>query len=435
MPIAAFGCANNPSMSTLTLDALQVAAATAAVAAASLTGFGLRHAPQRGWRWWMAACWLAAFGAVLAATSAHPLVRFVAELLLLQWPLTLLIGLRRFHARDALPLHARIDFALILAAVPLLAATFAVGPAHAPAPAAPFASGFAPTLAPSFAPWAAAALGSAGLLYAAMVALRTPAGHATPPLQALAASQCLLAFAPLAALPLPGADSAEALRSTLDPLVPRAVAAALGLMVAAFVLLTMVGQRTERQLRESRQRLRTLANIDALTQVPNRRHFGDLATLALRRDAPGSAVLAMFDVDHFKGINDSLGHAAGDRALTLVAGSMLEHLRAEDVPGRLGGDEFALLLRGAAVPAAIGVAERIVLAVQRRTAEQALPRLTLSFGVVQVLGDERIDDALRRADQALFEAKRQGRNCAVAAEGDEAHPVFSESQRLGLAAA
>jgi len=416
MPVAAIGCANNPGMLTPTLDALQVAAATAAVAAASLTGFGLRHAPQRGWRWWMAACWLAAAGAVLAASAASPLARFIAEALLLQWPLTLLIGLRRFHARDALPLHARIDFAFILAAVPLLAAAFAGAPAQAP--------------------WAAALLGSAGLLYAAMVALRTPPGHATPPLQALAASQCLLAFAPLAALPLAaGEPQALVLRTGLDPLVPRAVAAALGLMVAAFVLLTMVGQRTERQLRESRQRLRTLANIDALTQVPNRRHFGDLATLALRRDAPGSAVLAMFDVDHFKGINDSLGHAAGDRALTLVAGSMLEHLRAEDVPGRLGGDEFALLLRGAAVPAAIGVAERIVLAVQRRSAEQALPLLTLSFGVVQVLGDERIDDALRRADQALFEAKRQGRNCAVAAEGDEAHPVFSESQRLGLAAA
>ncbi|MBL8348549.1 MAG: GGDEF domain-containing protein [Rubrivivax sp.] len=404
-------------MPTASLDALQVAAATAAVAAASLTGFGLRHAQQRGWRWWMGAVWLAAFGTVLAATASHPVVRFLAEVLLLQWPLTLLIGLRRFHARGALPLHASVDFGALLFGVPALALAFAVAPAQAP--------------------WAAAAAGSLALLYAAMVALRTPASHATPPMQALAASQCLLAFAPLAALPLQAASGIDslALRTALDPLVPRAVAAALGLMVAAFVLLTMVGQRTEQQLRESRQRLRTLANMDALTQVPNRRHFNDLAVVALRHDPPGSAVLLMFDVDHFKRINDTLGHAAGDRALTLVAGSMLEHLRAEDVPGRLGGDEFALLLRGAGVPAAMGVAERIVHAVQRRTGEQQLPRLTLSFGVVQVLGEEPLDEALRRADQALFEAKRQGRNCAVAAEGDEAHPVFSESQRLGLAAA
>ncbi|MBI5721138.1 MAG: GGDEF domain-containing protein [Burkholderiales bacterium] len=399
-------------MPTAPLDALQVAAATAGVAAASLTGFGWRHAGQRGWRWWMAAVWLAALGSVLAAASAQVPVRFLAEVLLLQWPLTLLIGLRRFHARDALPLHASLDFGALLLAVPVLAAAFAATPAQAP--------------------WVAATAGSLLLLYAATVALRTPAGHATPPLQALAATQCLLAFAPLVAWPLGGGFGPI---GSIDPLVPRAVAAALGLTVAAFVLLTMVGQRTEQQLRESRQRLRTLANMDALTQVPNRRHFNDLAGLALRNDPPGSAVLLMFDVDHFKGINDSLGHAAGDRALTLVASSMLEHLRAEDVPGRLGGDEFALLLRGAGVPAAIGVAGRIVHAVQRRTALQQLPRLTLSFGLVQVLANEPLDDALRRADQALFEAKRQGRNCAVAAEGDEAHPVFSESQRLGLAAA
>jgi diguanylate cyclase (GGDEF)-like protein len=392
-------------MQVVQLDVLQVAAAGIGVAAASLTGFGMRHARQRGWRWWLAALWLAALGATLAAASSHVLVRILAEALLLQWPLTLLIGLRRFHARDALPLHASVDFGLVLLAVPMLAIAFVA--------------------APDAAPWVAAGAGSLALVYAAMVALRTPSGHLTPPLQALAAAQCLLAFAPLAALQ--GAP--------IDPLTLRAVAAALGVTVAAFVLLTLVGQRTEQQLRESRQRLRTLANMDALTQVPNRRHFHELAAAALRSESPGSAVLLMFDVDHFKGINDSLGHAAGDRALTLVSGSMIEHLRAEDVPGRLGGDEFALLLRGADVRAAIGVAERIVLAVQRRSAEQQLPHLTLSFGVVQVLGGEQLDEALRRADQALFEAKRQGRNCAVTAEGNEAHPVFSESQRLGLAAA
>jgi diguanylate cyclase (GGDEF)-like protein len=402
------------------LDVLLVAAAIAAVAAAALTVLGLRHAGQRGWRWWLAAVWLAVAGTVLAAASVpsgHALPRVLAELLLLQWPLTLLIGLRRFHARDALPLHASVDFAWLLVTAPLLALSFAVVPPHAP--------------------WVAAAAGSLALLYAAVVALRTPASHATPPLQILAAGQGLLAFVPFAPLValLPFASAPLAGTAALDPLALRAVATATGAMIAAFVVLTMVGQRTEQQLRESRQRLRTLANMDALTQVPNRRHFHELVALALQHDPPGSPVLLMFDIDHFKGINDSLGHAAGDRALTLVSSSMLEHLRAQDVPGRLGGDEFALLLRGAGVPAAIGVAERIVQAVQRRTVEQQLPRLTLSFGVVQMLGQENLDDALRRADQALFEAKRQGRNCAVSAEGDEEHPVFSESQRLGLTAA
>ena len=403
-------------MFTAPLDVLQVAAAALGVAAASLTGFGLRHTRQRGWRWWLAAVWLAALGAALVAASTHVLARILAEALLLQWPLTMLIGLRRFHARDALPLHASADFGLLLLAVPTLAISFVA--------------------ARDVAPWVAAGVGSFALLYAAIVALRTPSGHATPPLQALAAAQCLLAFVPLAALQAAMAGSETlSLSSGADPLALRAVATALGVTIAAFVLLTLATQRAEQKLRDSRQRMRTLANTDALTQVPNRRHFGELAAAALHRDTPGSAVLLMFDVDHFKGINDSLGHAAGDRALTIVSSSMLEHLRNEDVPGRLGGDEFALLLRNADVRSAIGVAERIVQAVQRHSVAQHLPRLTLSFGVVQALAGERLDEALRRADQALFEAKRQGRNCAVTAAGNEAHPVFSESQRLGLAAA
>ena len=137
-------------------------------------------------------------------------------------------------------------------------------------------------------------------------------------------------------------------------------------------------------------------------------------------------------MDHFKLINDRLGHAAGDRALCLVVGSMLEHLRSHDVAGRHGGDEFLLLLRRTTTHQAMAVAQRIVAEVQRRALAKALPALSLSFGLVQVGAAEPLPQALRRADQALYEAKRQGRSCAVAALGDENRPVFSESRRLGL---
>ncbi len=122
----------------------------------------------------------------------------------------------------------------------------------------------------------------------------------------------------------------------------------------------------------------------------------------------------------------------GDRALCLVSGSVLEHLRALDVAGRHGGDEFVLLLRRASTQDAMGVAARIVGEVQRRAEPNQLPLLSMSFGLVQVRAEEDVDAALRRADQALYEAKRQGRSRAVAALGDESQPVFSESQRLGL---
>ncbi|MBU6260927.1 MAG: GGDEF domain-containing protein, partial [Burkholderiales bacterium] len=235
----------------------------------------------------------------------------------------------------------------------------------------------------------------------------------------------------------------------------RAAAAALGAIALAFVALTLATERTERRLRESQQRLRALANLDALTQIPNRRRFLELAQRALRSDAGcgagAGAMVLLLDIDHFKQINDHLGHAAGDRALRLVASCMIEHLRGADLAGRHGGDEFVLLLRHAATDEAIGVADRIVGAIQSRCAEHQLPRLGLSFGLAPIDGDGDgdgdgagagagagagdLDLALQRADRALYEAKRQGRGCAVAEiGGGESAASFSASRPLGLTA-
>jgi diguanylate cyclase (GGDEF)-like protein len=212
----------------------------------------------------------------------------------------------------------------------------------------------------------------------------------------------------------------------------RTLAAAFGLAATTFIVLGMMNDRTVRELHDSRRRLRVLANTDPLTGVPNRRHFHEMASRVLGARCEEPPVLLLFDIDHFKQINDKLGHAAGDRALRLVGRCMQDALRARDVAGRLGGDEFALLLGGASLPQALGVADRIVNTLQLRSAEHRLPSLGLSFGLVQVQAGESLDDSLRRADQALYEAKRQGRSCAVAAQGDEEEPVFSESKRLGL---
>jgi diguanylate cyclase (GGDEF)-like protein len=175
-----------------------------------------------------------------------------------------------------------------------------------------------------------------------------------------------------------------------------------------------------------------LANIDMLTQVPNRRRFEELARRALHADEPGSAVLLLLDIDHFKQINDKLGHAAGDRALRLVSRCTLDLLRSHDVAGRHGGDEFVLLLRRSSTDQAMIVAERLVAHLQTQSHAHALPRLSLSFGIVQMRAGESIDQTLQRADLALYEAKRLGRSRAVAADGEEEQPTFRSSQRLGL---
>jgi len=390
-------------------EVLWISAAALAVSSASLTWFGhrQRQGGTRGWQWWTGALWLTTAGLLLVATLPYqPMVLAVASMLLVQWPIVTLIGLRHFHGRLELPASERLDWAVLT----LTATAAASGPLWP----------FDPSLA-SVVPPTATLLAH---LYAASLLLGGPTSHDGVPLRLLGGLMCVVGLAPVL-LAFPAAE-------VLSSIEMRAVAAALGSVAMAFLTLTLVCERTERQLRDSRRRLRVLANMDALTNVPNRRHFHELASLVLQGDRPGSATLLMFDIDHFKGINDHLGHAAGDRALRLVSRSMTEHLRTHDVAGRHGGDEFVLLLRHTAVRDAMAVAARIVTRIQAQSTEACLPALTLSFGVVQLRGDEGVDDAVRRADQALYEAKRQGRSRAVAAIGDEERPIFTESQRLGL---
>jgi diguanylate cyclase (GGDEF)-like protein len=390
------------------IDLPAMAAMVLAVAALSLTAAGLRQPRYRGFEWWVAALWLTAGGAAGAMATPARSGLLLCQGLLMQWPVLVLVGLRRFHARHELPLNEKADWAV-------LGLALACGGAALAWPAA----GVQPV-------WVAAAGAMALHQYAAALLFLGPPGRNGTPLQALGAAIAVAGFAPIL-VALPSGSGVELLHA-------QTLAASLGGIVTAFVALTLVSERTHQQLRDSHRRLRVLANVDALTQVPNRRHFEDLARRALTQDPPASAALLLFDIDHFKQINDRLGHAAGDRALRLVSASMRAHLRMADVAGRHGGDEFALLLRNAGTRDAMGVAARIVADVQRNAGNYGLPTLTLSFGMVSVAPREALDEALRRADQALYEAKRQGRSRAVAAEGDEDQPVFSESQRLGLSA-
>jgi diguanylate cyclase (GGDEF)-like protein len=213
-----------------------------------------------------------------------------------------------------------------------------------------------------------------------------------------------------------------------------AVTTALASVAMAFIVTTLLFDRSERHLRASRRRLRALASIDPLTQVPNRRHFEELATKALEHDPPASAVLMMFDLDHFKRINDQYGHAGGDRALRLVSRCVREVLRVQDMPCRHGGDEFALLLRHASVRDAMRVASRLVDSVQTRTLESDLPTLSLSFGVVQVRPAELLSQALQRADQACTRPSGKAVHAPWRPAATSRSVEYTESRPLGLTA-
>lgn len=392
-------------MDTLT-PLFWLCAAVAAVAAMALSLFARTQRSHRGFGWWIGALWLNAVGAaVIGALGWVDVAASPLQWLFAPWPLLSVLGLRRYHARDALPGSAWQDLGLL--ALLLLGAM-----------ATPLWSPQAQLL--GLLPLVAA---SAAALYAALVLWSVPQQHDVDGLGSLGALWLAVAL-----LPALGA----AWEQPLYGLALHAAVVALGSSVMAFVALTMSGQRTERVLRQSQRRLRVLANIDMLTQVPNRRRFEELARRVLQLDEAGSATLLLVDIDHFKQINDTLGHAAGDRALQLVSRCTLELLRAHDVAGRHGGDEFVMLLRRSSTQDAMQVAARLVSHLQMQSQAHALPRLSLSFGIVQMRDGESIDATLQRADLALYEAKRLGRARAVAADGDIDRPVFRSSQRLGL---
>lgn len=161
---------------------------------------------------------------------------------------------------------------------------------------------------------------------------------------------------------------------------------------------------------------RTLASRDALTGLLNRRSMLELLELEQRRCERGqrSMALAVLDIDHFKRINDSYGHAVGDRALQAFAHTV----RGGDVLARWGGEEFVLLLSDIDANVAHGLLQRIGQAVAQAVVADAPAdlRMTVSTGLTLHIPGESVDATLERADQALYRAKHQGRNCVVLAD-------------------
>ncbi len=157
--------------------------------------------------------------------------------------------------------------------------------------------------------------------------------------------------------------------------------------------------------------LETLAGTDQLTGLYNRRSAQEQLCKALEssRRYGHSLVLIMFDVDHFKRINDSLGHHMGDLALREVTRITRDVIRRTDVFGRWGGEEFLLICSETGREGGLELAERIRHGVEC-AAGQALRETTISVGITVSLPNDTVDDLLRRVDEALYLSKKSGRN-------------------------
>ena len=172
------------------------------------------------------------------------------------------------------------------------------------------------------------------------------------------------------------------------------------------------------------ERLKLAGLTDGLTGVHNRRYFESrcLEEVQAARRSGLPLVCLLLDVDHFKRINDTHGHPAGDAVLRYVARLIRAQLRGSDVVARYGGEEFVLLLPGTPLPAALETAERIRRVIAAQTMPVPVPeplRITVSIGAAALLpGDDPAAlaaDLVQRADQALYAAKQGGRNRVQAA--------------------
>lgn len=183
-------------------------------------------------------------------------------------------------------------------------------------------------------------------------------------------------------------------------------------------------------MQENYQKSLALALTDGLTGLYNRRYLAahlDGLFAGVGDGAQGPALL-LFDIDWFKRVNDTHGHAAGDTVLKEVANRVSRHVRGFDLVARYGGEEFVVVLPETPLPVAMVVAERLRSVIAEKPIEAGDPAvglpITISVGVAMTRGiEETPASLLQRADEALYAAKGAGRNCIRVADADATMPL------------
>ena len=178
-----------------------------------------------------------------------------------------------------------------------------------------------------------------------------------------------------------------------------------------------------RQLREHEARLRHQAHFDGLTGLANRTHLHEEAAAALATGPPGTVSLLLIDLDGFKAVNDSLGHAAGDELLVAVAGQLTGSVRDADLVARLGGDEFAVLLRDSGPGRAELTSQRILSAMATPVPiGDTHIRAGASIGVACADTGQDVEALMRQADLAMYAVKRDGKGTWMCYDLEMGHP-------------
>ncbi|MEY4642468.1 MAG: hypothetical protein RLZZ227_2462 [Pseudomonadota bacterium] len=176
------------------------------------------------------------------------------------------------------------------------------------------------------------------------------------------------------------------------------------------------------------RKLHALAVTDELTQLPNRRAIMECGTREWHRTQRAGEPFScmVLDIDHFKSINDTFGHAAGDTVLCEFAFVLQTILRQSDAVGRVGGEEFLILAAGADPRHALALSERIRMRVELMQVDVIGKRpLTISIGVASRTREETLEELIQHADKALYQAKQNGRNRSVVYQSDKTRPQLT----------
>jgi len=182
-------------------------------------------------------------------------------------------------------------------------------------------------------------------------------------------------------------------------------------------------------LQQGLQAIRMESRIDPLTELANRKHFDETIDEAVRSSGQrgDSLSLLMIDIDHFKSFNDTFGHTTGDQVLRLVAMSLKQNIKGQDLAARYGGEEFAIVLPNTALRQGIAVADHVRRAVmakelKKRSTGEIIGRITISVGVASLQPGDTNETLIERADNCLYAAKRNGRNRVVGMVGSGMMP-------------
>ncbi len=191
----------------------------------------------------------------------------------------------------------------------------------------------------------------------------------------------------------------------------------------------IVSKQEISNLQHSLEAIRAESMTDPLTALGNRKYFDRALSEAVKvaRDRGEPLSMMLFDIDYFKSFNDNYGHLTGDQVLRLVAMTLKQNIKGQDITARYGGEEFAVVLPNTALRQALTVADNIRRAVmskelKKKSTGEILGRVTISAGVAVLSPRDDADSLIERADACLYAAKRNGRNRVICESDPEYQP-------------